>query len=124
MGLSGSRLPLLSLAMPHHRHSVSTLGKHWTSLHLSNMLTCFLLHGFYMNPLHCLGEGNDNYCQYSFLENPMDGGAWEATVHGVTKESDTTKQLHFTSLRFTSVLPGNLSTPLKSKFPVILQVTV
>ena len=28
--------------------------------------------------------------QYSCLENPMDGGAWWATVHGVTKESDTT----------------------------------
>ena len=31
------------------------------------------------------GEGNGNPLQYSSLENPMDGGAWEATVHGVTK---------------------------------------
>ena len=31
------------------------------------------------------GEGNGNPLQYSFLENPMDGGAWWATVHGVTK---------------------------------------
>ena len=30
-------------------------------------------------------EGNDNPPQYSCLENPMDGGAWWATVHGVTK---------------------------------------
>ena len=36
------------------------------------------------------GEGNGNPLQYSSLENPMDGGAWWATVHGVTKESDTT----------------------------------
>ena len=31
------------------------------------------------------GEGNGNPRQYSCLENPMDGGAWSATVHGVTK---------------------------------------
>ena len=31
------------------------------------------------------GEGNGNPLQYSCLENPMDGGAWWATVHGVTK---------------------------------------
>ena len=37
------------------------------------------------------GEGNSNPLQYSCLENPMDRGAWWATVHGV-KESDATKQ--------------------------------
>ena len=31
------------------------------------------------------GEGNGNPLQYSCLENPMDGGAWWVTVHGVTK---------------------------------------
>ena len=31
------------------------------------------------------GEGNGNPLQYSRLENPMDGGAWWATVCGVTK---------------------------------------
>ena len=31
------------------------------------------------------GEGNGNPVQYSCLENPMDRGAWRATVHGVTK---------------------------------------
>ena len=34
------------------------------------------------------GEGNDNLLQYSSLENPMDRGAWQATVHGATKESE------------------------------------
>ena len=31
------------------------------------------------------GRGNGNPLQYSCLENPMDRGAWQATVHGVTK---------------------------------------
>ena len=31
------------------------------------------------------GERNGNSFQYSCLENSMDGGAWQATVHGVTK---------------------------------------
>ena len=31
------------------------------------------------------GGGHDNPLQYSCLENPMDRGAWQATVHGVTK---------------------------------------
>ena len=40
----------------------------------------------------CHGEGRGNPLQYSCLENPMDSGAWQATVHRV-KKSDTTKQL-------------------------------
>ena len=32
-----------------------------------------------------LGEGNSNSLQYSCLVNPMDGGPWQATVHGVAK---------------------------------------
>ena len=35
-------------------------------------------------------EGNGNLLQYSFLGNPINRGAWWATVHGVTKELDTT----------------------------------
>ena len=31
------------------------------------------------------GEGNGNLFQYSCLENPMDRGAWQVTVQGVTK---------------------------------------
>ena len=37
------------------------------------------------------GEGNGNPLQYSGLENPMDTGAWWATVHGCHRESDTTE---------------------------------
>ena len=39
------------------------------------------------------GEENGNPIQYSCLESPMDRGAWWATVHGVTKESDVTEGL-------------------------------
>ena len=33
----------------------------------------------------CPGEGNGNPLQYSYLENPMDRGAWQGTVHGVAR---------------------------------------
>ena len=33
------------------------------------------------------GEGNGNLFQYSYLENPTDRGAWQATVHGVTSRT-------------------------------------
>ena len=36
-------------------------------------------------------DRNGNSLQYSFLGNPMDRGAWQATVHGVTKESNMTE---------------------------------
>ena len=35
-------------------------------------------------------EGNSNPPQYSCLENPMNRGVWPATIHGITKESNTT----------------------------------
>ena len=48
------------------------------------------------------GEGNGNPLQYSWLENPMDGGAWWAAVHGVAKSrtrlSDFTFTFHFHAL--------------------------
>ena len=34
------------------------------------------------------GEGNGSPLQYSYLENPMDRGAWQATVRGVTKSQE------------------------------------
>ena len=43
------------------------------------------------------GEGNGNSLQYSCLENPMDGGALLATVHGVTKSQT---QLSYFNLMF------------------------
>ena len=47
-------------------------------------------------------EGNGNLLQYYCLENPMDGGAWWAAVHGVAKSrtrlSDFTFTFHFHAL--------------------------
>ena len=46
-----------------------------------------------------VGEGNGTPLQYCSLENPMDGGAWQAAVHGVAKSrtplSDFTFTFHF-----------------------------
>ena len=47
-------------------------------------------------------EGNGTALQYSCLENPMDGGAWKAAVHGVAKSrtrlSNFTFTFHFHAL--------------------------
>ena len=42
------------------------------------------------------GEGNGNPLQYSCLENPRDGEAWWATVHGVTKSQTRLSDLTLT----------------------------
>ena len=48
------------------------------------------------------GEGDGTPLQYSCLENPMDGGAWKAAIHGVVKSrsrlSDFTFTFHFHAL--------------------------
>ena len=51
------------------------------------------------------GEGNDNPLQYSCLENPMDGGVWWATVHGVAKSQ--TRLSDFTFFHFLSIAFSN-----------------
>ena len=52
--------------------------------------------------MHNIGEGNGTPLQYSWLENPMGGGAWWAAVHGVTESwtrlSDFTFTFHFHAL--------------------------
>ena len=57
--------------------------------------------GTYLYSTYC-GEGNGTPLQYSCLENPMDGGAWWAAVHGVAKSqtqlSDFSFTFHFPAL--------------------------
>ena len=48
--------------------------------------------GLILGSGRCPGERNGNPLQYSRLENPMDGGAWRAMVHGIT-DLDTTERL-------------------------------
>ena len=57
---------------------------HWYRIHLQcRRLTgdTGLILGSRISP----GVGNGNIVQYSYLENYIDGGAWQATVHGITK---------------------------------------
>ena len=61
---------------------------------------CLPLIFLFLDPL--IGQGNGTPLQYSCLENPMDGGAWWAAVHGVAKSrtrlSDFTFTFHFPAL--------------------------
>ena len=47
--------------------------------------------------LSCIGEGNGNPLQCSWLENPRDGGAWWASIYGVTQSRTRLKQLSSSS---------------------------
>ena len=50
------------------------------------------------------GEGNGNPLQYSCLENPMDIGAWWATVHGVSKsQTQLNNRAYKETVQFSSV---------------------
>ena len=88
---------------------------------LSKILLAFaLIHSIFQGQICLLlqvflGEGNGTPLQYSCLENPTDGGAWKAAVHGVaegrTRLSDFTFTFHFHALEkematHSSVLPG------------------
>ena len=53
------------------------------------------------------GEGNGNPLQYSCPENPMDRGAWQATVHGVAKSRIRLCDYHFTSWGCQKVMAQN-----------------
>ena len=85
-------------------------------------------------------EGHGNPLQYSCLENPMDRGAWQATVHGVAKSrtQDTTKQLtlslssskhtgssgtgkNFSSVKWKGNCNGNLFAPCPNLHLITLQ---
>ena len=48
------------------------------------------------------GVGNGNPLQYSFLENPMNRGAWQVTAYSVT-EADTTGHTHMNTIIINSI---------------------
>ena len=98
------------------------LGDTDWALYIDNALYAWLIHCIFMCPseenysqvdfnpqainrhylCYNLGEGNGTPLQYSCLENPRDGGAWWATVHGAAKSrtrlSDFTFPFHFHAL--------------------------
>ena len=61
------------------------------------------------------GGGNGNPLQYSCLENPMDRGAWRATVHGITKSRTRLSthiqhiHAHMITVRFKTCFTGYLN---------------
>ena len=57
-----------------------------------------------------LGGGHDNLLQYSYLENTMDGGTWQATVHRNAKSWTQLKRLSMHAYQLTSKIPMNLAT--------------
>ena len=70
--------------------------------YIFNLLECEQSKSFIWFTALSTGEGNGTLLQYSCLENPMDGGAWKAAVHGVTEGrtrlSDFTFTFHFHAL--------------------------
>ena len=89
---------------------INPLSDMWLENIFSHSIDCLLILlviSFAMQKLCSLiqsqiGEGNGTPLQYSCLENPMDGGAWQATVHGVVKSrtrlGDFTFTFHFHAL--------------------------
>ena len=65
----------------------------WRHLHNCGMTMNTLV-------LHLLGEGNGTPLQYSCLENPMGGGAWQAAVHEVAKSWTRLSDVTFTFMHW------------------------
>ena len=84
----------------YEKYSVCRLSE--LSQHFLKLILQKLRNEFFRNCSILYREGNGNPLQYSCLENPMDGGAWEAAVHGVAKSltrlSDFTFTFHFHAL--------------------------
>ena len=92
--------------------SIFSRQEYWSGVPLPQLLSpssatreasvCVYTHSYLCVFIHMYGEGNGTPLQYSCLENPMDGGAWWAAVHGVaegrTRLSDFTFTFHFHAL--------------------------
>ena len=99
------------LSRLNNRHSIHFSGRiiYWNANFCLFSLASPLLAGHFNQVVRFCdslgsrdGEGNGTPLQYSCLENPMDGGAWKAAVHGVTEGrtrlSDFTFTFHFYAL--------------------------
>ena len=97
--ISSNQTPLIPNSSASPKCSVYTSGfKILKIIPFSNLEFIFdstvLSFFFFFN--HNVGEGNGNPLQYSCLENPMDGGAWWALVHGVAKSRARLSDFTFT----------------------------
>ena len=62
-----------------------------------SMILYLVTHSYHLlMTTQSIGEGNGTPLQYSRLENPMDGGAWGAAVHGVAKSRTRLSDFTFT----------------------------
>ena len=52
------------------------------------------IYDYYLTVFTATKIGNSNPLQYAYLGNPMDRGAWRATVHGVAEEVNMTERLN------------------------------
>ena len=78
-----------SLKLLFHPFAVSGKGELKMLLLNLNVVEMFII-----KVKHTSGEGNGNPLQYSCLENSMDKGGWQATVHGVTKSQTQPSDYH------------------------------
>ena len=95
----------LCLHTHRHIHSLQHSHSHTPHTYHTHTLTHSHKTPKPMPPL-TLGEGNGNPLQYSRLDNPMDRGAWQAAVHGVTRVGhDLATQLLLLPLTLRSLFP-------------------
>jgi len=66
--------------------------------------------------------GHGNPLQYSCLENPIDRGAWQATVHGVAQSWTRLKQLSTHTCR-TTILPSNSNPGYSKKMKTLRKIS-
>ena len=70
------------------------------------------------------GEGNGNPLQYPCLENPMDRGTWQATIHGITKRSNTAERLTLQTSDLDSHSPGHWTLGIKTPHEAVTGLDV
>ena len=77
--------------------TVHGVANSWTQLKPQHTRKYIKLLPFVKYYAKCFGEGDGTPLQYSCLENPRDGGAWWATVYGVTQSRTRLKRLSSSS---------------------------
>ena len=102
LGWTGSRLDLLAAQGTHIIITLLNLLSAFSFLGSDSKASAYNAGDLGLIPGsgRCPGKGNSNPFQYSCLENPMDGGAWWDTVHGVSKSRTRLSNFTFTFFHF------------------------